>query len=58
MTIYFNGKGREFTNETVRHAVARAKVLDIKEFVIASGKGPSAWGLIKELGGTEPVLPS
>ena len=51
MTIYFNGKGRGFTDETARLAVARAKELEINEFVVASGKGPSAWALIKELGG-------
>lgn len=35
----------------VKAAVARAKELGIDEFVIASGEGPSAWALIKELGG-------
>jgi uncharacterized protein len=40
-----------FTDETVRHAVARAKELEITEFVVASGRGPSAWALIEALGG-------
>ena len=51
MSIYFDGKGRKYTDQTVRLAAARAKELDIAEFVIASGRGPSAWALIKELGG-------
>jgi uncharacterized protein len=51
MSTYFSGKGSEFTKETARLAVARAKELGITEFVIASNLGPSARALIEELGG-------
>jgi len=51
MGIYFDGKGPDYTEAAVKAAVARAKELRIHEFVIASGKGPSAWALINELGG-------
>ncbi|MBN1686641.1 MAG: hypothetical protein JW852_08300 [Spirochaetales bacterium] len=51
MTTYFDGKGKEYTQAAVKAAVARAKELGIDEFVIASGRGPSAWALIDALGG-------
>ena len=51
MAIYFDGTGKEFTGSTANLAVARAKELKIKEYVVASNMGPSAWALIKELGG-------
>ena len=41
----------EYTDETAKLAVSRAKELGITEFVVASNMGPSAWALIKELGG-------
>lgn len=52
MTTYFDGTGKEFTEETAKRAVARAKELGIKEFVIASNTGASAWTLIEQLGGS------
>jgi hypothetical protein len=51
MTIYFNGTGAEFTEETARLAVERARELGITEFVVASNSGPSAWALISARGG-------
>ena len=51
MTTYFDGTGREFTEATARKAVARARELEINEFVVSSNMGPSAWALIGELGG-------
>lgn len=51
MSVFFDGKGRKFTEETVHLAVTRAKELGIDEFVIASGSASSALALIDELGG-------
>lgn len=51
MSAYFEGTGKEFTEDTAKLAVAKARELGITEFVVASNVGPSAWALIKELGG-------
>ncbi len=51
MALYFDKPGKENTRAAAKAAVDRAKELGIKEFVIASGRGPSAWALIEELGG-------
>ncbi len=51
MSTYFDGQGEKYTEAAVKEAVARARELDIHEYVISSGRGPSAWALINELGG-------
>jgi hypothetical protein len=51
MATYFDKVGKDNTEAAAKAAVARAKELNIKEFVIASNEGPSAWALIEELGG-------
>ena len=51
MTTYFDGTGKEFTEDTAKLAVKRAAELGISEFVVASNMGPSAWSLIGALGG-------
>lgn len=50
--MYFDGKGPNFTSETAKLAVERAKELGIDEFVVASNMGPSAWAVIEALGGS------
>ncbi len=49
--MYFDKIGKVNTEATAKAAAARAKELGIREFVVASNKGPSAWALIKELDG-------
>jgi uncharacterized protein len=51
LTTYFEGTGKDFSGSTVKLSVARAKELEITEYVIASNMGPSAWALINELDG-------
>ncbi len=51
MTKYHDGIGKEFTEETARLSVERAKELGISEFVVASNMGPAAWALIDALDG-------
>ncbi len=51
MAIYFEGTGKEYTKETVKFAVDRARELGLHEFVIASNTGVSAWALIEQLDG-------
>ena len=51
MTTFFEGSGNEFTKSAAKLAVARAKELEIGEFVVASNTGATAWALIQELAG-------
>ncbi len=49
--MYFEGKGRDYTAETAKLAVRRARELGIKNIVVASNTGFTAQAFLDELGG-------
>lgn len=48
--LFFEGKGREWTQATAQLAVKRARELAIKQIVVASSTGHTAEAFLKEIG--------
>lgn len=53
--MFFDGKGKEYTAETARLAVSRARELGLKHIVVASNTGWTAEEFLKAIGGSGDI---